>query len=490
MSFNSRKDYTLSCITAAVGTLLNDDYYARDFESLIGFETLDQAVCTNFINFVKDMKHESCVQYATRPNFNEYLQSRKGPDVNTLTDRENDLCELIFNRIEYNRQNNNSELKEPESLYRSLAEARKKINFSKTLQNLSENDTFAQDAVTWPDEYCEGLQNTLGDSITDYNSKTEQSSMYYGDEISKYYAEKLTERHEGETYSFHNPVMDSLVTEGPTPGHGGIIAGSTGMGKSTLCLNVINDCINADIPTMYFPIEMGLENTVDRLAALRSGVPFRMIRNIGKANEDTTDLEKKLLHEINGLRAHPNFAIIEDANISVRKLRNYIKRFQAKLPGKKFCIVFIDLLLMIKEFYDDDGNMAQQIERAINKLDIMAKELGIHYVGVVQLNRSIEGESSKVLTEQALNKLRPTRSSIKNSSALLERARWAITIFRKRYFADLLLTEEEAQQIDDVAEIQLMKANDEAIGRRYMTFDGPTFKMTYNPDYGKSANGF
>ena len=143
---------------------------------------------------------------------------------------------------------------------------------------------------------------------------------------------------------------------------------------------------------------------------------------------------------------------------------------------------------MIKEFYDDGSNMAQQIERAVNKLDILAKELGFHWVGVVQLNRSVE--SDKVLTEQSIEKLKPTRSAIKNSSALLERARWAITVFRKRYFADLYLTEEEAERIDDVAEIQLMKANDESISRRYMRFDGPTFKMTYDPDYGKSLNGF
>ena len=32
--------------------------------------------------------------------------------------------------------------------------------------------------------------------------------------------------------------------------------------------------------------------------------------------------------------------------------------------------------------------------------------------------------------------------------------------------------------------------NDEAIGRRYMRFDGPSFCMTYDESYGKSANGF
>ena len=42
----------------------------------------------------------------------------------------------------------------------------------------------------------------------------------------------------------------------------------------------------------------------------------------------------------------------------------------------------------------------------------------------------------------------------------------------------MYLDEAEAQKIEDVAEIQLMKANDEQLGRRYMNFDGPTFTMT------------
>lgn len=489
MSFNSKKEYIIGCITAAVGSLLDEDYYARDFENIIGHETTEQGICSNFIHFVKKTEYEKCKQYSTQPNFNEFLLSKKRTDDTYLTDRESQLIDLLFNRIEWNKSNKNAELKEPNDLYKSLVNARKKINLQKQLKDLSIQETYNQDPVTWSDDYCNELYKNLDSSISEYMNDSETDKMYFGEDLIKYYEEKIESRKGGETYSFHNKILDSLITEGPTPGHGGIIGGSTGMGKSALCLNVINDCINADIPTMYFPIEMGLENTVDRLAAIRTGYPFKEIRNIGKEiSSISKEDEENILYEIASLRAHPNFTIIEDANINLQKLKNYIKRFQAKLPNKKYCLVFIDLLLMIKEFYDDGSNMAQQIERAINKLDILAKELGIHYVGVVQLNRSIEGD--RVLTVQQLEKLKPTRASIKNSSALLERARWAITLFRKRYFADLYLSEEDADTIEDVAEIQLMKANDEAIGRRFADFDGPTFKVTLNETYGKTANGF
>lgn len=484
MSFKSKKDFVISCITAAAGTVCNLDYSSRDFEFAIGGETQEQAVCSSFISFYKSMDPENAAQYATRINFNDYYLNKKGTD--SLTDVENEIIDLIYNQIDFNKTNNNADLKEPGGLYKELANARKKINLSKSLQGLSTSTTFNQDPVTWTDKYCDELQKSISEATEDY-ATDEDDKVYFADDLAKHYKETLDARESGEVYMFHNKVFDSLITEGPTPGHGGIIGGSTGMGKSALCLNLVNDLINADVPVMYFPIEMGLDNTIDRLAAIRLKMSFRDIARIGRP-ENPPEVRQAVEAEINKLKVHPNFAIVGDPNITMRKLKNYIKRFQAKLPGKKYCIVIIDLLLMISEFYADDGNMAQMIEKAVNKLDIMAKELNCHWIGVVQLNRSVE--SDKVQSVQSIDKLRPTRSAIKNSNALLERARWAITIFRKKYFADLYLTEEEASNIDDVAEIQLMKANDEAIGRRYMDFDGPSFRMTYNENYGKSANGF
>lgn len=484
MQYNSRKEFIADCITAAVGTFLDENYSARDFEDVVGSTSEEQATCSSFIRFVKSTEDK---HYVTKTNFNEYL-CEKATSNYILSDTQASISDIIFEQIQANQSADESTLKEPKALFEKIGNVKKKTDLYNSLNCVMDNEKFSQDPVTWSDEYAEELQKSLDDATAEYSTDETSDTLYYGSDISAYYKKKIEDRKNGETYSFHNSVFDSLITEGPTPGHGGIIGGSTGMGKSALCLNVINDLINADVPTMYFPIEMGLENTIDRLAAIRTGYPFKDIVRLGKNGFANTELEKEILHEIDGLRAHPNFAIVDKPNLNMKKLRSYIKRFQAKLPGRKYCIVFIDLLLMIKEFYDDGSNMAQMIERAINKLDILAKELGVHWVGVVQLNRSVE--SDKVLSEQAINKLKPTRSAIKNSSALLERARWAVTVFRKKYFADLYLSEEEAEGIDDIAEIQLMKANDESIARRYMTFDGPTFKMTENKEYGKSANGF
>lgn len=482
--YHNRKEYILDCMKAAVGTLLDENYFSRLFEDVVGTETPEQRTCNRFIRFVKETEDK---KYVTESNFTDYITSKKGKLE--IEDTEQGVIDNIFSMIEVNRKENNRDLGDPKTLFTKLSAIRKRQKLYSSVHNLFDNDKFSEDAVTWSSDYSEELLTSLEDAISEYSvSDSNENAVMYSEDLSSFYGKRIQERKEGAVYSFHNRLFDELITEGPTPGHGGIIGGSTGMGKSTLCLNLVNDLINSDVPTMYLPIEMGVENTLDRLVSLRTGVPFKEVIRIGKTQEATTDIEELVLHEMRGLETHSNFAIVNKADLDMRKLKSYIQQFQARLPGRKYCIVIIDLLLMIQDFYDVGNNMAQMIEKAINKLDILAKELNFHWIGVVQLGRA--AESDKVFSEQAIDKLRPTRTSIKNSNALLERSRWAITIFRKRYFADLYLSSEEAFGIRDIAEIQLMKANDEEIARRFADFDGKTFKMTYSEDYGKSANGF
>ena len=478
-----RKDFHMNCVIAAFGTYERDDYATFDFENIIGYEDdLIASTCAHFISFIKNTvtDRKNIPVYATRENFNLYFFDKKGKD--SYEQREFDAVEAIYKGIDNRKV---GILKDPNLIWNNLSIARKKLDLAKSLgyEDVTQ-------ALFWDDKYCKDLQKKLRDALDAFSQTDSHNKVLFADDLYERYKQTIEDRKKGKIYSFHSAVFDSLITEGPTPGHGGIIGGSTGMGKSALCLNLINDLIVADVPTMYFPIEMGVNNTLDRLAAIRTGQNFKDIIQIGKKADIAQEVEDKIIYEINGLRAHPNFAIIDDANLNVAKLSMYIRRFQDNLfsrLGRNYCIVIIDLLTMIKEFYDDGASMAQQIEKAINKLDILAKDLNFHWIGVVQLNRSVE--SDKVQSVQSIDKLRPTRSAIKNSSALLERSRWAITIFRKKYFADLYLSQEEANTIEDIAEIQLMKANDEAIGRRYMTFDGATFKMGWNENYGKSSNG-
>lgn len=470
MQYQNETQLAADCVIAATGTLLDDNYKARSFEHLIGTENSFQRVCSYFIEYVKNSENTA---YVSKENFNEYFLTKK--DSDTLLDSEHTVINSIFDQIQYNKDNNNQGLKSPEELWKKLESARKKINLKKEIDKISVLELFEQPAATWTDKFADELSVKLSDTATSFTTVGQESKIFFGPDLPQYYAQILDEREKGEVYSFHFPLFDKLFTEGPTPGHGGLIGGSTGMGKSALCLNCINGLIDADVPTMYFPIEMGVVNTMDRLASIRTRIPFKDIIKIGKS-EAVQGAREVIEQEISSLRMRDNFAIVDDANLDMKKLKSYIQRFQARLPGRKYCIVFIDLLLMIKEFYDDGSNMAQMIERAINKLDILSKELGFHYVGVVQLNRTVEQD--KVTSVQSIDKLKPSRAAIKNSNALLERARYCFTVFRKRAYAEAYLEPEEYETMDDVMEISLLKANDDKMGKTFANYDGPTFTIS------------
>lgn len=466
--YKNSKEYVADCIIAAVGSLASKDYSIYPFEEVVRGSGTWGNVCSSFITYVRSMKDPAT--YATIENFKEYFLKNTGREV--LTETEVGSIDLIYSQIAVNKEQ--SILKDPEILYKSLFKARAKIALKKSLDALTTSDTWTDvDAVAWTDSYCAELTEAVDDAMALFESEDGTGNLLFAEDIGNYYEEKLKERQSGKVYKFGWEPIDNLIPEGPTPGHGGIITGSTGMGKSALCLNMIDHAIDTDIPCIYLPIEMGTENTVDRLMSKRTKIPYK---DLVKMNAEDYQAAKAVIdREVKRLKAHSNFAICDDPDINIRKLEMIIKKFQAKI-GQQYCLVFIDLLTMVREFYATDANLAQAIEKAINMLDILSKKLGFHYIGVVQLNRSVEQD--KVLSIQSIEKLKPTRSAVKNSSALLERARWNLSMFRPKYFADLYLTPEESMTLEDIAEVTLMKANNTGVGRAMFNYDGPTFTLT------------
>ena len=143
-------------------------------------------------------------------------------------------------------------------------------------------------------------------------------------------------------------------------------------------------------------------------------------------------------------------------------------------------VVVFDLLSMIKDFMivDKSGvNFAQGIEVAINVLNAMAKELGFHYIAVLQMNR--KSEDGRIDDLKDIEKFRPSRSQIKNSGAFLERVRYALTLFRPKYYAEAYLEDASLyEDMQDICHVSLLKQNQGKVSSslRYL-FDGETMNM-------------
>lgn len=295
------------------------------------------------------------------------------------------------------------------------------------------------------------------------------------------WAEDFKLRTNGKRYYFSEPVLDELVVDGPAPGTGGLLVAQSGMGKSTMVLKLVNGFINAEIPCMFFSLEMGSIATYDRLLANRLQIPYTEIVNppdteTYQAIFDQVQQERQILDN------NKLFRFCEDANVSISELKKSIIKFQEQI-GQKYCIVVLDLITMIQDFVNTKSGlgMPQTIELAINKMNALSKELGIHYIGTAQLNRA--GESTSVTDPEDVLRFRPSRHQVKNSSALLERCRYVVSLFRKKYYLEQYFgDDEEIMDCEDIVELQILKQNNGKTPRRCELFDGSTFSMTYKPD--------
>lgn len=282
--------------------------------------------------------------------------------------------------------------------------------------------------------------------------------------------EEFSKRRNGKLYPFYDDILDDLIPEGAAPGSGTLLVAASGMGKSAYALHILNQRINLNAPTGYFSFEMGLVSSYDRLLSKRLEKPFIKFVNI-KDEAEWQELNKEVTAERQKLDNVKNFFISEDPLLSINDIKTEIRKFQAKI-GQRYCVIIFDLMTMIKEFSDGD-NMAQKIEVATNKLNAISKELGFHYIGLAQVGRS--AEDTKITDIDDIERCRPTRNSVKNSNAMLERTRGTVYLFRPRFYADAYLTKEEAESIDDVIEIGLLKLNNGKIKRHHVLYIGDHF---------------
>lgn len=296
------------------------------------------------------------------------------------------------------------------------------------------------------------------------------------------YVKEYKKRKDGKQYYFNEPVLDQIVVDGPIPETGGIIAAQSGMGKSTFVLNLVNKFIDSGIPCMYFSLEMGAVSTMDRLLSARLKIPYQDIVN-PPDSETFYTIYQRITEERRKIEFNRNFRFSENPDISISELKKEIKKFQNDI-GQQYCVVIIDLITMVKDFCigsSSGASLATTIEMAINKMNALSKELKIHYIGTAQLNRT--GESATVTDIEDIDKFRPSRHQIKNSGALLERCRYAISLFRKKFYIDQYFPEDEiAQAEEDTIEVQLLKQSNGECKRYYELFNGQCFTVTPKVD--------
>jgi replicative DNA helicase len=319
------------------------------------------------------------------------------------------------------------------------------------------------------------IMSGLGELQNIISTSDDINKVYDFPEWFDIYEPELALRASGKRYKFNNQVLDKLVPTGPLPGNGGLVVASSGMGKSAMVLNLVNNLIDVEIPTFYFSLEMSKIDTMDRLLSIRSGIPFKNL--INPDIETWLGIQAMVKKQKEELVKKNLFRFCEDASLSIEDCKKQIKDFQAE-TGSKYMVVIFDLLSMLTDFNQskNGANFAQIAEVGINKLNAIAKELEVHWIGVLQIGRG--AEDSRIKNVDDIENTKPKRQDIKNSNSYLERSRYVISLWRPLYYAQMYLEnkeEYEATYPEDIIHLKLLKAsNTEIIGGK-MLFDGSTF---------------
>ena len=287
------------------------------------------------------------------------------------------------------------------------------------------------------------------------------------------YEEELLLRQKGIQYPFNDLFLDRMLVRKAAPGQVILLAGATGTGKSAYGLNLICRMIDANIPCMYFSLEMDTISTMDRFVAMQSEIPVMEFYGSGAQLNPLI----KQVQDYKELYSNKQYAFIDDPSISLEAIRHLIREFKIQHKVNYVC-VYIDLITQVKEFVDlstSKGTLATTIELAVNRLNAMAKKENICIVAIAQMNRT--ADSMRIDNIDNIHLLRPTLNHVKNSGALGERSRIVLSVFRPKYYASRFFPEDENLEfMPDELEVQVLKQSMGGVGTicRY-NFNGPTF---------------
>ena len=240
--------------------------------------------------------------------------------------------------------------------------------------------------------------------------------------------------------------LDRFLDGGLEYGNVDIIAGRTGMGKTSFGLNILCNVAKAGIPSMMVSIEMTGDMIMRKMISSRCKIPEGNIMGNSMTEEE---LNKLAEFSINTAKdEHKLF--VDDKSFNLFDVETSIRQMVRK-HGVKFVVV--DYIQIIQVGGSD--NRYLEIGAAVNKLKELAKRLNIHVMLLSQINRSVEGRTSK----------RPALSDLSESGKIEETASRVFLIYRDEYY-------DPDTKDKNIAEISIAKNRVGQTGMARMTFLG------------------
>ena len=223
-----------------------------------------------------------------------------------------------------------------------------------------------------------------------------------------------------------------------------VVAGNTGMAKTSFSLSVVNNVLksNSDFEAMFFSLEMPNTEIGARLLALRSGLPVKVVDS-PKEGED--NLRNKVMDSADEI-CKENRLSITDRVLDIDEIEHECIRQSrlSRLRGKKLGVIVIDYLQVIKNRTKDDAY--HFTTKVVNRIKEIAKICKASVILISQFNRSASEKENK----------RPKMSYLRDSGATEQVADVVIGVYREKAW-NVKALDGIVGKDEDIAEISVLK---------------------------------
>lgn len=235
-------------------------------------------------------------------------------------------------------------------------------------------------------------------------------------------------------------ALDTLLADGFAPKQISILGGFTGMAKSTIAINMAHRIAVAGIGAALFSMESTDMSMMDKLVSTLSQIELvKLKKNAGQLTPEDKRTIKMAVEQIKKLP----ILINDQASLSIDNVLYQLQ--SATRRGYNPKVIFIDLFGKIEDV-DTGENLATRIQKECKRMRVLAKELDVHFVLVVQVGRQGYGKTKGGKIK------RPTLIDIKNANAYAEEANLVLLAHRNKYYVEDL--------DDDILEIHVAKQRD------------------------------
>ena len=197
-----------------------------------------------------------------------------------------------------------------------------------------------------------------------------------------------------------------------------IIAARPGMGKTTICLNLMNHVLMHGGGVVFFSLEMPAEQIMLRMLSAKTSIP---LQNIMTAKMD--DEEWSRLSDACDDMSSRKLFVYDSGYVNIHQIRTQMRKLKSSHPEIALCVIdYIGLMMATSNFSDRHLQIAE-ISRG---LKLLARELDMPIIALSQLNRSLESRANK----------RPMLSDLRESGAIEQDADMILFVYRDEVYRE------------------------------------------------------